>query len=582
MSDLFRPVRTTRRGFLRTSLGAGGALLATTTLLGACTPAPPQPTAAPKAAEPAKPAATSAPAPTTAPAAPAAKAPAPAAAQPTVAAKPAAEPAAGAKPQAIKRGGSLVHSWEFTYPTLDWHLANIANGPALMALYDTLLRYEPVDDNGRHELRPGLAESWERTGDRAFVFKLRKGVKFHDNSDHDAETVKWNLLRVRDHPKSFPKATADPIDTVDVLDTHTVRVNLKRPQAGLLFHLTGATFNAIGAIQSKKAIEALGDDEFGRKPVGTGPFRFKQWITDDRVILERNPDYWDTGDDGKPLPYLDEFVSRFIPDATVALVDLRAGTQQLLDNVPAKDVAPIKGDPNLTYWELSWANQGFFLGGFNVEQGQFTDPRLRKACLHAIDRESLVRALTFGIGKAWYYPHWFEGMMGFDPAITKYEYNPDKVKQYLQEAGKSGGIDTSMLVIAREPEKTIGEAVAQMWTSLGIRTKLEALERLAWIDRMRSKNFEFGFWRYSFPVPEPSVYDGFVKSKSSGNWSQFEDPEVDRLMDAASSTYDEKERDTLYKTVLGYLQDQAYLTTGFMLPATKAYRKEVKDLGIQY
>jgi len=567
MSDLVHRFRLTRRSFLRSTLRAGGVLLASASLASACAPAATSPTSAPNPTEPAKPAATTAPT---------------GAAQPTAPAK-ADQPTPAGKPTAIKRGGTLIHSWEFTYPTFDWHLANIGNAPGFLMLYDTLLRYELVDPQaGTFEIRPGLAESWERVSDTAFVFKLRQGVKFHDGSDFDAEVARWNLLRMRDHEKSFVKSVAAIIDAVEVVDRHTVRVNLKQPHAGFLFQLTGATGTPLGGMLSKKAMESMGEEEFGRRPVGTGPMRFKQWITDDRVVLERNPDYWENGEDGKPLPYLDGFVSRYIPDPTVALVDLQSGAQHVLDNVPAKDVAAVKANPELVYWEISWAGPGYFLGGFNVHQGQFTDIRLRKACLHAIDRDAMVKALTFGIGKPWYYPWWFPGMLGYDESIPKYEYNPAKVKQYLQEAGKPNGIETSMLIISREPERTIGEMVAQMWTANGIRTKLEALERLTWIDRMRSKNFEFGFWRQSQPMPESSFNDNFLKSKAPGNWSQFEDPKVDQLLDAARATYDERRRHELYKEVLTYIQEQAYLTTGYMTPTTKAYRKNVKGLTVQY
>lgn len=286
--------------------------------------------------------------------------------------------------------------------------------------------------------------------------------------------------------------------------------------------------------------------------------------------------------DGKPLPYLDEGVFRFVPDPTVSLVELRAGNVHLVENIEGKDIAQVTSDPNLVFWELTWSGPIFFLLGFNVEKGPFADVRLRKAALHAIDREAMAQVFGFGHAKAHYYPYWTPGMLGYNDQLPKYEYNPEKVKQLLAEAGVPNGFDTTLMVIAREPENKIGEMAAEMWTKLGIRTKLESLERLAWIDRSKAMNFEASFWRFSTQAVDPDLNSRTILSDASANWSQFKDPEIDRLMAEGRSTHDVAKRQQIYEQVQRIIYDKAYLGSGYYIPENKVYRKEVKGLTVQF
>ena len=255
-------------------------------------------------------------------------------------------PGALAQPApAIKRGGTFVESINWTYPSLDSHLSSQPFMAGFEAMYNTLVRFELADPKtGEQKVVGDLAESWEQPDARTMIFKLRQGVTFHDGSSFDAEVAAWNMLRVRDHPKSQWKTQLGVLDTAEALNKSTLRLKLKTPSPGFLRSLAYAS-GARVYMNSKTAMDKLGEDGFARNPVGTGPFRFKQWVTDDRLILERNPSYFETGADGKPLPYLDGFVGRFVPDPTVALVDMRAGAVQLVEWVPTKDAAAIRADP---------------------------------------------------------------------------------------------------------------------------------------------------------------------------------------------------------------------------------------------
>jgi peptide/nickel transport system substrate-binding protein len=562
--------RIPRRSFLLTALGAAALSLAQ-----ACAPQAP---ALKPDAKPAAPAPTFGPAAAPAPAGSDAK---PAAASPVAEAKPAAKP--DAKPDAaIKRGGQLVQAINWTYPTMDPHLSSIQYMVGYEGLYDSLVRFELVNpQTWEHKVVGNLAVSWETPDPQTAIFKLKQGVKFHDGSEFDASVAAWNFERARSHDKSQFKAQLAMLDSAEAVDKYTLRLKMKQPYVPLLrsmAYVTGADVR----MMSKAAHDKLGDDGFANQPSGTGPFKFKQWIKDDRLILEKFPDYHNNGADGKPLPYLDEFVGRFVPDPSVSLVDLQTGSIQVLEWIATKDVATIKGNQNLSIFDMPWAGQVYFMVSFNTEAPPFDDVRVRQAALHAIDREGMSKALGFGVGIPYYYPDWAVGSPGYDDSIPKNEFNPDKTRQLLAEAGKTG-LEIELKVIAREPENTIGEFAQNMWTKAGIKTKLVTLERLAWIDEVRAKKFQSCFWRGTLLTSvDPELLATRIKCGGTANWGQWCDKDIDRLMEQGAAQADPKQRHETYKQILTMIQTKAYLGTGIAMPLQTAYRKEVQGMSMNY
>ena len=193
------------------------------------------------------------------------------------------------------------------------------------------------------------------------------------------------------------------------------------------------------------------------------------------------------------------------------------------------------------------------------------------------------KALGFGVGEPHDYPYWLQGTLGYDESILKYTYNPAKVKELLTAAGYPNGVDVELKVIAREPENTIGEFVQQMWTAVGIKTKLVAQERLSWIDAVRAKNFQSCFWRGAlWAIVDPEMARTLVGCGAPTNWSQFCDKEVDKLMDDGLKELDPKKRADIYKKVWTTLQERAYAGTGFLAPVVNAYRKDVHGIDFDF
>ena len=488
--------------------------------------------------------------------------------------------APGQPSSSIRRGGTLVASSPWTYPTMDPHISTMAADMlGCGAMFNMMVRLQLVDaKTWEQKLVGDLAESWEQPDLSTIVFKLKSGVTFHDGSPFTAEVAAWNFLRCRDHPKSFLKSQMANLASAEAVNRTTLRLKLTRPNAGFIFGL--AKLQSGISFISKAAMDKLGEEGFARNPVGTGPFRFKQWITDDRLITERNPSYFEKGADGKPLPYLDGFVHRYVPDPSVALVDMRAGTVHLLERVPTKDAATAKTDPNLVVHELPWVGEVYFYGGFNVKKPPFNDVRIRQAALYGIDREAMAKAIGFDFGAPYYYGEWAKGALGYDESIVKYPYNPAKVKELLKAAGAPDGISIELKVIAREPENTIGEFVQQMWTEVGIKTKLVAMERLSWIDAVRAMNFDTCFWRggFSFTTGDPDTETARIACGAPSNWAQWCDPDVDKMMQQGAAVIDPKKRHLAYREALRIMQERAYLYSGIAVPFLNMSRKEVQGL----
>ncbi len=499
-------------------------------------------------------------------------------------AEPKAQATAAASPPAaqVKRGGTLRVALVFTLPTLDPHLTTSRYNPAYLLLFDQFMRHTLVDrEKGVFESRPELAESWNRPSPTEFVMKLRRDVKFHDGSEFDAEVAKWNIERWMTHPKFYGKSYVEPFKSVDVVDKYTVRINLKTPMSSLEAVLGGST-DPVFAVISKSAFEKLGETEFGNKPVGSGPMKLVEWKRDDHITLERFEGYWGKGVDGKPLPYFDRYVERFIQDPTVILAEMRSGNIDLTENIEAKDIAAVRSNPDLVYWQIDWSGPHYFTCGFSFKGGKFhNNLKLRQAALYAIDREAMAKTFGFGIGKPHYYPYWGPGMLGYDESLPKYDYQPEKAKQMVKEAGYPDGVDVTLSVITRQPELRIGEMVKSMWDAVGLRTTLENMERLAWIEKVNSGNFDAAFWRQA-PSPDPDLASRGLVTGAGANWPGASIPELDKAMAEGRAEADPKKRHEIYKRAQQIIYETAYWGVGFFMPENKVYRKNVKGVSVTF
>ncbi len=539
-------------------------VLAAAVLLAACTP--PSPTAAPTSAP--KPAAAATAAPSPAAAGPTAAAPAatkPAAAAPTAAAAPAAK---------IKRGGTLKYGKTSEWaPNMDPH--QLTGWPAgFDMIFSSITRGKYDEATKQWSLVAGLAESWEQPDPKTIIFKLRKDVSFHDGSKFNAEVARWNFERMKTHPKSAAKTEAGIIDTMQVVDDYTLKLNLKTPPAGFLGQISDVSFTPRMWMTSKEAAEKNGDDFVARNPVGSGPMTFVEWKPGDSMTVKKWDKYWEKGEDGQPLPYLDGITYRMINDSTVGALEVRTGNVDIYQEVTTKDLPTLKNDPNLQVVEYHWSAVLNYIP-FNTKKAPFDNVKLRQAAAYALDRESLAKGIALGAG----YPHayfWAPGVLGYDDTLPKYSFDQNKAKQLVKDAGFPNGVDAMASLFATGDIQRHTEAVKQMWDAVGIRIQLDITDRTAFVSKTQTGNYQVAFSTRSASVMDPHEYCFRLCTGGVFNFAQWSNSEFDKCMEEGLNQTDEKKRAETYKRCQKYVYDDVPYTETYYTPRNVVVNKKVK------
>jgi peptide/nickel transport system permease protein/peptide/nickel transport system substrate-binding protein len=352
-----------------------------------------------------------------------------------------------------------------------------ADHQVLYSMYDRLVHF----DFDTLEFTPGLAESWEFTDDTTLVMNLRDGVTFHDGTPFDAEAVAYNVDRVQNHPNSKVPAELASVDSVDVIDDLTVQFNLNKPDSGLV----GILSDRSGMIVSPTAAEAADEEQLDANPVGTGPFKLVEYAEGERLLLERNEDYWQEG-----LPYADQLEWLFTGDEQSGLNGLRAGDIDVALTVrDGSQVAGLEADPNIIVIQSPSLNtDGCYV---NDEIPPWDDARVRKAFSMAVDRETVADVLTFGLAEPAYLPvppqHWssdpsFDGTNGYDP---------EGARALLDEAGIDS-VDMTIMIYQNPLQIRKAELLQEAVAPSGFNVEVEVLELSAAVPAMfTDRAYEF-------------------------------------------------------------------------------------------
>lgn len=419
-------------------------------------------------------------------------------------------------------------------------------------------------------LQPALATSWEISPDGlAIVCKLRTGVRFHDGTAFDAAAVKASLERVVDPAVNAPYArNLSDLAGVDAIDPMTVRIRLKQP--------SGAIMTAL-ATEPGMIVRPTQGQDVRRNPNGTGPFRFREWIGGNSLTAVRNDAYWAMGDDGKPLPYLDQITFRFIRNTTVKITEARAGSIQMADAIQTRDFEAVSADPNLV---LPPNSQGIHQWmSFNVSKPPFNNPDLRRAALAAINREALARVVTGRYGRVtptlitpedWVY----------DANLPVPQHDVAAARQHLAKSGFSGEFTVS--AIQRDPDTQIAQLLQAQFQQAGLRCRVEVLERQAWLDKVRKKNHDIGLLQIHQPRPDPdATFAPSFGRDAAFNWSGVEDEALFALVERARMTFDRTQRRTLYVDIQRRILESNAYAFLFTRPIADILRKTVTGLRVE-
>ncbi len=478
-----------------------------------------------------------------------------------------------------KLGGTLVFAQADDAVSLD--PADIEDGFSVNVtsnMFDTLVRFRA--DNTQVE--PALAESWTASPDGlVWSFKLRQGVKFHDGTPVNAAAVKFSYDRQVDkknpyHTGNFPYAefTFQNVKSVDVVNDSTVRFTLSAPFAPFLTNM--AMFST--AVVSPTSVQKYGKDMF-KHPVGSGPFKFVEWVKKDHVTMEANKDYWA----GRPC--VDRLIMRAIPDNTVRLLEVEKGTVQVMDQINPPDYGRIRGNKDLVLFTGPGLNVGYI--AMNVEKSPFNDVRIRRAVNYAVNKDSLIRAFYAGVGAPAKNPM-PPTIWGYNDAVQPYGYSVEKAKQLLAEAGYPNGFSTELWWPNRsrpyltQPQK-IAEALQAQLAKAGIRAKLVTFEWGTYLAKTRSAEHPMAIlgWIGDNGDPDNFLYvlldkDNTEKGKAA-NIAFYKSDALHNLLIKAQQVSDQNARAKFYRQAQEIIHSDAPWVPLVHAARVAAYRKGVEN-----
>jgi peptide/nickel transport system substrate-binding protein len=476
-----------------------------------------------------------------------------------------AGPAAASK-RHPQRGGTLQYGPHVDVAGLDPHIQNQNHiHQATAAMYNGL-----TDIDQRGNIVPSIAESWEPNQDlTAWVFRLRKGVLFHNGREIDAEAVKLNLMRIKDPAigGDWQRGAVESIESVDVLDKYTVRINATMPNAAV----PSSVMRYPTAMMAPDTFDTAPDH-----PIGSGPFKFVSWTRNNETRLVRFENYWETDAEGNQLPYLDALVDKPKREDSVRLTALRTGQVQLIDALGQADVEGFKQNYGDKYTTWRWHGGGQFVV-FNFRRGPFQDKRLRTAAAHAIDRNAIHQAVYYGQGDMQDQPY-PRGTPWHLEGIRSLEYDPDRAKALLREAKAVGTQVKIVLNVNITVHREAAEVVQDLWNTVGFKSTVEPVDTVPYLGARNQGTFDAlcqgNTYRY-----DPEDFFGrnlYSKSEYAKVLSGWENARYDRLVEEAKRTLDPARRRELYTEAWNLVNVELPLFYLHEQPYTSAAVKEVQ------
>jgi ABC-type transport system substrate-binding protein len=453
--------------------------------------------------------------------------------------------------------------------------------PSQIVISHLFSRLVSWDGPGFKEIVPDLAESWSVSPDgKLWTFKLRQGVKFHDGTPFDAAAVKFNLDRLRSAELGSPnRAYYAAVEAVEAPSPDVVTIATKEPSPTLLEILT----EEWSSISSPTAIKKSGR-AYGRNPVGTGPYKFKSWVPNERAELERNPDYF--GKAGKT----EQLVFRPVPENAARLIELQTGNADVAANIAPELTAEFKGNDKIELQQAPSAFQVFF--ELNVTKPPFDDVRVRKAVNLAIDRQAIVEKILLGYGRVPTSP-FPEGTQG-RRAFAAYAYDPAEARRQLDAVFPGGfpGVVTMWTSSGRyTKDRATAEAVQGYLNAIGLKTDFKVWEWASYQKELYRSELGKGtgkgsnganMWLLGTGIPNADIR--LRRKLSSGdpsNLTGYSNPTVDGLLTKAGREMNYDKRMALY----GDVQQVVWETAPNTIPLFDqvqliGQRKGVKGLAV--
>jgi len=439
-----------------------------------------------------------------------------------------------------------------------------------------------------------LAESWDISDDKLTIrFHLRKDVKWQDGAPLTAKDVEYTY-KVYVDPKTPTAYASDflKVKQFKVIDPYTVEVTYDEPYAPAL----GSWGQSIMPSHLLEGTD-ITKSPLTRKPIGTGPFRFREWVTQEKIVVDSYHDYFD----GRP--YMDRVITRVIPDPSTMFLELKAGRLDQMDLDPLQyrrqtDTTWFKENFN-KYKYLAF---GYTYLGYNLKRKMFQDRRVRQALTMAINRQSIVEGVLLGLGEVTYAPY-KPDTIWYNRNVKKFAYDPEKAKGMLAEAGwkdtnadgilEKDGESFEFTIITNQGNKLRERAATLIQRDLkkvGIKVNIRVIEWAAFLKNFINKrNFDACLLGWSIGI-DPNQKD-IWNSKKTGerelNFITYQNTDVDKLLELGASTYNTEERKKYYdkfQEIIAEDQPYTFLYVSYALPiiSSRIYGIDPAPVGIGY
>jgi peptide/nickel transport system substrate-binding protein len=447
-------------------------------------------------------------------------------------------PAATKAPAATGPTGEIVVAQTLEPTTLDpnWDtLVLIQNIIANMC--DPLVQF-----NDKLEIEPVLAESWEIKDPTTYVFRLRKGVKFHNGQDFTSADVKYSLEWILNKDnKSKLAGYYSYVDQVETPDDYTAIIRTKTPYGPALGSLT------VLFITPKATAEKMGRAEFAKHPVCTGAFKFVEWVKDQRVVMEANEQYW------RGAPKIKKITWRNIQEDSTRLAELRTGGIDVAIRVPMAQIELLQSDPKLKVLSIPTTRTKWVT--LNTWAKPFSDKRVRQALNYAINKEEIVQALYKGNAHITGQPY-APAVFGYNPDVKSYPFDPAKAKALLAEAGYPNGFD-AVLDIDEPVHVEPSQVIVQQLAKIGIKAQANVGDSNQLWEKFLAKKMESMYTMHcNSQFADADQCSGLhFDSKRRGLY--YNSPETDQMIAEAATAADRNQRKTIYARLASKLNDEA-------------------------
>jgi peptide/nickel transport system substrate-binding protein len=468
-----------------------------------------------------------------------------------------------------KMGGVLRAGMQTDPVGLDPHTTQAtATRNMLENVYDTLVMFD-----SQMQIVPALAESWTTSEDGlTWTFKIRQGITFHDGSVFKASDVAFSLNRIKDPAIASPRSgDFEVIEGVTAPDDATVVITLTKPFSPLLSKLA----QSLNVIVSE-AVANANNNDLNSVVIGTGPFKFVEYVPQTKMTLEKNPDFWGKDADGNQLPYLDGITFQFYPEPTARTTAIQTGNADWIEYVPAADVEILRADSNLQV--IGGLSNNFRSIYLNVTRLPFDNKLVRQAISYAIDEGAIVDVALFGTGGV--AATGTTVPVGQFYAIESSPYNGrdvEKAKELLAEAGFADGLEFDLYVTSTyDFLRTPAEIIQSNLAEIGVTVNIVAEDWNVYLPKVLDHDFTATILGESGQSdPDDFLYDVF-RTEGGGNLGLYSNADLDALLDQGREIADPEERKVLYTQAQEMILDEAPQVFLFHSAQYEALRSNVK------